>query len=119
LPCNDQLLAGFTGEQITVLKDMLQRLTATPASTDTPRRVMRVARDRVRGPPREAAQPTARIAVPAPEHACRYDGKSPATLIALRLMPALMAEMRGMPGLGSAGRRVRSEQCEGLPLCEG
>jgi MarR family transcriptional regulator for hemolysin len=25
---NDQLLAGFTGEEITVLKDMLQRLTA-------------------------------------------------------------------------------------------
>ena len=33
---------------------------------------------------------SARIAVPAPEHACRYDGKSPPALVALRLMPVFM-----------------------------
>ncbi len=34
----------------------------------------------------EAAQPSARIAIPAPEHACRYDHKTPATLLLLPLM---------------------------------
>jgi hypothetical protein len=43
---------------------------------------------------------SARIAVPAPEHACRYDGKSPPALVALRLMPVFMPGMRGMPGPG-------------------
>jgi hypothetical protein len=33
-----------------------------------------------------AHSPAARIAIPAPEHACRYDHKSPAALAALRLM---------------------------------
>jgi hypothetical protein len=34
---------------------------------------------------------SARIAVPAPEHACRYDGKSPPALVAPRLMPGVHA----------------------------
>jgi hypothetical protein len=33
------------------------------------------------------AQPSARIVIPAPEHACRYDHKMPASLGRLRLMP--------------------------------
>ena len=71
----------------------------------------------------EAAQPSARIATPAPEHACRYDHKSPATLVALRLMPqpgpVFAPEMRRMFGLGCRNRRVRAEQCERLPHREG
>jgi len=50
------------------------------------------------GPAITCAQPSARIAIPAPEHACRYDHKTPATLVALRLLlrpgPARAPEMR-------------------------
>jgi hypothetical protein len=72
---------------------------------------------------REAAQPSARIAVPAPEHACRYDGKSLATLVALRLMPHLdrrsCPKCLECPAREAPAGAYRPRQCEGLPLCEG
>ncbi len=79
--------------------------------------MVRVARGRVRG-----RTPSARIAIPALEHGCRYDYKTPATLVRQRLMPqpgpVPAPAMRRMPGMGDSLTRVRTEQCEGLPLRE-
>jgi hypothetical protein len=61
---------------------------------------------------------TARIAIPAPEHTCRYDHISPVTLVALRLMPQPRpARARNAPNARPV-MPVRAGQREGLPLRE-
>ncbi len=66
-----------------------------------------------RGPAPAAAEPSARVAIPAPEHACRYDHKTPATLVRQRLMPrpgpVLVPGMRRMSGMGVGRTRLRTE----------
>ena len=78
--------------------------------------------DRCGQPQAPAGASPARIAIPASEHACRYDHKSPVTRVPLRLMPqpgpVVAPGMRRMPGLGCGFTRQRTEQCDGLPLCE-
>ena len=67
------------------------------------------------GPAITCAQPSARIAIPAPEHACRYDHKTPATLVALQSMPhpdrVHAPEMRRMPS-----PLMRRQACAGRTM---
>ena len=55
----------------------------------------------------------AAAAISAPEHACRYDHKTPATLVRQRLMPqpgpVCAPEMHRMSGIGGSLTRLRAK----------